>query len=99
MSFAILIFFLGIGTAIVAGLITMLFYKQKNYFLDIFKPGFLAGSIGILFILIIGYFFETDSTKVFNFDLFWLAPIVLTCIGLSIGTIQIYRKKQNNIKP
>ena len=69
-----------------------------DYFQEIFKPGFLAGSFGILLLLIVGYFFETEVNQTSNFDVFWLAPVVLTGIGLSKGTIQGYRKNQKQVK-
>ena len=96
LGFAILIFFLALGTAIVASLISMLLYKRMDYFLEILKPGFLAGSIGILLLLIIGYFFETEINQTSNFDLFWIAPVVLTGTGLTLATVQTYRKKQKH---
>lgn len=98
LSFVILIFFLSIGTAVVAGLISMLLYKQLDYFLEIFKPGFAGGSIGILLILIIGHLFETDINQTSIYNLFWILPIVLTTVGLALGTVSTYRKKQKQLK-
>ncbi|MEO6228921.1 MAG: hypothetical protein ABJB11_18730 [Ferruginibacter sp.] len=95
LSFVILIFLLAIGTAIVAGLITILLYKRMDYFLPIFKSGFLPGSIGIVLLLIIGIFFETEIDQATNFGLLWLTPVAFTGIGLTVGAIRIYRTKQH----
>ena len=88
-----MIFYLAIATAIVASLISMLLNRRMDYFLEIFKPGLFGGSIGILLLLIIGHFFETEINQTSGFDLLWIAPIVQTGAGLALGTVQVYRKK------
>ena len=87
-SFAILVLYMGLVAAIVAGVITLLIFYRTNVFIHVFKPSFLAGSIGIFLTLLIGIFFETTVSKAFGFDVLWLIPVILMCIGLCIGTVR-----------
>jgi len=72
----------------------MVLHNRLTYFLEIFKPGFLGGSIGTLAIVIIGHLFESEINQTFNFDLLWILPIALTGIGLALGIVLAYRQKQ-----
>ena len=91
LSFSMLVFILAVVSAIAASILTLLFYRNLDYFLPIFKAGFFPGSVGILLVLIIGHLFESEINQASNFGLLWLVPVVLTCIGLTLATIRIYR--------
>ena len=96
-SFAILIFYLSMGAAVLAGILTILVFKRTDHFLDIFKPGLLAGSTGILLVFAIGSFFEATVSENFIFDFLWLIPLISMSIGLCIGTVRTHRKLHDNL--
>lgn len=85
-AFVIIMFLLVVATAIVAGAVTLIFFsKQKEYFMEIFKPGLLSGAIGLILLFIISYLVAGNFDNSFS-EIFLLIPLSSICIGVFVGT-------------